>query len=133
VIGRFEFAFAPAYRRFARAFGVTPATAWVEVDDERFEARFGPWRVRTPLTNITGVDVTGPYAFWKTAGPARLAITDRGLTFATNGDRGVCVRFHAPITGIEPFGVIRHPTLTLTLADIDGFIRALGPPRAGGS
>jgi hypothetical protein len=33
--------------------------------------------VRTPLTNVTGVDVTGPYAMWKTAGPARLAITDR--------------------------------------------------------
>jgi hypothetical protein len=28
------------------------------------------------------------HAFWKTAGPARLGVTDRGLTFATNGERG---------------------------------------------
>lgn len=60
------------------------------------DARFGPWRVSTPLANVTDVAVTGPYASWKTAGPARLAITDRGLTFATNGNRGVLISFRAP-------------------------------------
>ena len=61
--------------------GITPATAWVEVGDETVEARFGHWRVSAPLANIADIAVTGPYAFWKMAGPARLAITDRGLTF----------------------------------------------------
>ena len=117
---RFEFAFTPAYRRFALAFRVTPGTAWAEVGDEAFEARFGPWHVRTPLTNITDVDVTGPYAFWKTAGPARLAITDRGLTFATNGDRGVLILFETPVRGLDPLGILRHPELTVTVADVDG-------------
>jgi hypothetical protein len=116
---RFDFAFAPAYRRLARAFGVTPATAWVEVGDEAFEARFGPWRVLTPLANISDVAVTGPYAFWKTAGPARLAITDRGLTFATNGDRGVLISFSTPVRGLDPLGVLRHPELTVTAAEVD--------------
>ena len=37
------------------------------------------------------MEITGPYAFWKTAGPARYAVTDSGLTFATNGDRGVLI------------------------------------------
>jgi len=117
---RFEFEFAPTYRRFARAFRVTSGTAWVEVADETFEARFGPWHVRTPLTNIIDVDVTGPYAFWKTAGPARLAITDRGLTFATNGDRGVLILFETPVPGLDPLRLVRHPELTVTVADVDG-------------
>lgn len=118
---RFAFAFAPAYRRFAWPFRVTSKTAWVEVgDDEVFEARFGLWRVRTSVTNITDVDVTGPYAFAKTAGPARLAITDRGLTFATNGDRGVLILFETPVRGLDPLGILRHPELTVTVADVDG-------------
>jgi hypothetical protein len=129
----FAFRFTPSYRRAGLPFGVTPGRAWARVADGRLEVRFGRWRVGTPLANVAGVEVTGPYAFLKTAGPAHLAVTDRGLTFATNGDRGVCLRFHEPVTGIEPFGIIRHPTLTLTVADVDGFIRALGPLPAGGS
>jgi hypothetical protein len=122
---RFEFAFAPAYRRLARGFLVSPDTAWVEVGDELFEARFGPWRVRTPLTNITDASITGPYAFWKTAGPARLAITDRGLTFATNGERGTLILFEKPVRGLDPLGILRHPELTVTVADVDGLAALL--------
>src|ERR1700731_1197397 len=99
-VRRFEFAFAPSYRLLAAAFGVTPSTAWVQVDDTAFEARFGPWRMRTPLSNVAAVAVTGPYRFAKTAGPARLAITDRGLTFATNGKRGVRVSFTTAVRGL---------------------------------
>jgi hypothetical protein len=116
---RFDFAFAPAYRLLARAFGIRPATAWVHVEARTLEARFGPWRVSTPLANITDVAVTGPYAIWKTAGPARLAITDRGLTFATNGDRGVLISFRTPVRGLDPLGVIHHPELTVTVAEPD--------------
>jgi hypothetical protein len=118
-IARFRFSFAPAYRLPAQAFGISPATAWVDVGARALDARFGPWRVSTPLANVTDVAVTGPYAFWKTAGPARLAITDRGLTFATNGDRGVLISFRAPVRGLDPLGVLRHPELTVTVADVD--------------
>lgn len=124
---RFQFAFAPSYRRFARAFGVRPEAAWVEVGARSLDARFGRWRVSTPLANVTDVAVTGPYAFWKTAGPARLAITDRGLTFATNGERGVLISFRTPVRSLDPFGVLRHPELTVTVADVDrlaGLLRA---------
>ncbi len=133
-VARFEFRFDPAYRRLARLFGVTPRTAWVEVGDETLDARFGPWHVRTPLANIAGIDVTGPYAFVKTAGPARLAVTDRGLTFATNGDRGVLVTFGSPVPGLEPLGVLRHPELTVTVADVGtlaSLLRARIATRAG--
>jgi hypothetical protein len=125
-IARFRFSFAPAYRLPAQAFGIRPATAWVVVGARALDARFGPWRVSTPLANVTDVAVTGPYAFWKTAGPARLAITDRGLTFATNGDRGVLISFRAPVRGLDPLGVLRHPELTVTVADVDRLAELLG-------
>ena len=93
--------------------------------ESHLEARFGLWRVSTPLANISGVAITGPYAFWKTAGPARLAITDRGLTFATNGDLGVLISFRTPVRGLDPLGVLRHPELTVTVADVEGLVQLL--------
>jgi hypothetical protein len=92
----------------------------------RLTARFGPWQVQTELDNISDVSITGPYTFIKTAGPAHLSLADRGLTFATNGDRGVCLALVEPIRGIDPFGLLRHPNLTLTVADCDrlvGFVQ----------
>lgn len=124
-IERFGFAFARSYRASGRAFGITPGTAWVDVGDRALEVRFGPWRLSTPLANITDAAVTGPYAFWKTAGPARLAITDRGLTFATNGKSGVLISFRTPVRGLEPLGVIRHPELTVTVAEVDRLAKLL--------
>jgi hypothetical protein len=106
-------------------FGVTPGRTHATVSDEVLEVRFGPWRLTTPLANIASAEITGPYAFLKTAGPARLAITDRGLTFATNGDRGVLLTFHTPVTGLDPFGLVHHPELTLTVTDAEGLIHRL--------
>lgn len=116
---RFNFAFAPRYRALSRPFGINPENAWVEVSENALDVRFGPWRLSTPLENVSDAAVTGPYALWKTAGPARLAITDRGLTFATNGVHGVRISFRRPVRGIEPLGVIRHPELTVTVADVE--------------
>ena len=123
---RFVFRFAPAYRNAARPFGITPGRAWVEVDDEQLVATYGPWRLRTPRSNISGVEITGPYRFYRTAGPARLGVTDAGLTFASNGDRGVLISFYERVPAIDPLKLIRHPELTVTVADVDGLARALG-------
>jgi hypothetical protein len=122
---RFPFRFDPTYRRLARLFGVTPSRAWVDLGDDELEARYGPWRLRTPTSNIADAELTGPYSFFKTVGPARLGITDRGLTFASNRDRGVCISFHSPVPGIDPFGRIRHPELTVTVLDVDGLMKRL--------
>ena len=115
---RFPFAIDPTYGRVGRLFGIHPDTAWAQIDGRFLEARLGPWRVRTTLGNIADTSVTGPYALPLTIGPPHLSFTDRGLTFATNGDRGVCLRFHLPVGGLDPFGLIRHPGLTLTVADV---------------
>lgn len=133
-IERFLFRFAPDYRLAAGVFGITPGRAHVDVDDGELRAQFGPWRVATPLANIRGIEITGPYAFLKTAGPARLAITDRGLTFATNGERGVLITFREPIRGLDPLGILRHPELTVTVAEVERLagVLAPGPDRARG-
>jgi hypothetical protein len=128
----FPFLFEQRYAIAGRLFGVTPARTAIVVADGRLRARFGPWRIDTPLTNIATVSVTGPYAFVKTAGPARLSLSDRGLTFATNSRAGVYLEFADPIRGIDPLGKIRHPNLTLTPADCAGLAAALGHPRADG-
>jgi hypothetical protein len=128
-IERFGFAFAPAYRLSARAFGITPSSARVDVGDGELDVRFGLWRVSTPLANVADAAVTGPYAFWKTAGPARLAVTDRGLTFATNGDRGVLISFRSPVRGLDPLGLIHHPELTVTVAEVERLAELLSRAR----
>lgn len=114
---RFPFAWDSRYRAAARPFGIVPERAWVEVSDEELDARFGRWRVRTPLQNLESVQLTGPYLLLKTAGPPRLGVTDRGLTFAGNGRRGVLITFREPVPAIGP---LRHPELTVTVADPDG-------------
>lgn len=121
----FEFAFDPSYRRAGLLFGITPRTTGVTVDGDRLDARFGPWHLHTPLGNITAVHLTGPYGFVKTAGPAHLSAADRGLTFATNGRRGLCISFREPVRGIEPTGRLRHPALTVTVADCTALMQTL--------
>ena len=118
---RFDFAWDPTYRRIALPFGATPRNAWVDVDDEWVDARFGLWRMRIAHLNIADVAITGPYAMVKTAGPARLGITDAGLTFATNGDRGVLLTFRTKLRSRGPLWFLQHPELTVTVADVEGF------------
>jgi hypothetical protein len=115
----FRFRFDRLHRALGLPFGVTPGRARVEVDrDTRtLTVRFGPWRVQTPLSNIAGVQLTGGYQPWKTAGPAHLSFADRGLTFGTHDAAGVCIEFHEPVTGIDPRGIVKHPALTVTVED----------------
>ncbi len=121
----FDFSFDALHRAFGLPLGITPRTAGVEVDADRLGARLGLWRVSTSLGNVEGTEVSGPYSPFKTIGPAHLSVADRGLTFATNSRRGLCIRFREPVPGIEPTGRVRHPGLTVTVADIDGLAAVL--------
>ena len=125
----FEFAFDPLYRAVALVFGVTAGRTGVKVGNGRLVARYGPWRLETDVANVAGTEVTGPYRTLSTIGPAHLSLADRGLTFSSNGRRGLCIRFKEPVPGIEPTGRLRHPGLTVTVADVDGLAAALA---AGG-
>ena len=119
---RFAFRFTSGYRLAGLPFGVGPSRAEAWLGPAGLRIRFGPWRVRTELRNIASVAVTGPYAFLKTAGPARLGLSDRGLSLATNGERGVELNLHHPVAGIEPTGLVGHRQITLTLDRLDAFI-----------
>ena len=122
---RFPFRFAAAYRLPALAVGVTPITSYVDLGDTELLVRFGPWRLRTPLANVTGTERTGGFAFLKTAGPPHLSFSDHGVTFATNGDDAVCVRFAEPVRLLDPTGRITHPGATLTVAEPPALMAAL--------
>jgi hypothetical protein len=121
----FDFAFDALHRAFGLPLGITPRTAHVSVDGDQLVARFGFWRVATRLGNVEGTELTGPYSPFKTVGPAHLSVADRGLTFATNSRRGLCIRFREAVPGLEPTRRVRHPGLTVTVADVEGLAAAL--------
>ncbi|TDB94812.1 hypothetical protein [Actinomadura sp. 7K534] len=123
-VERYEFAFDDRLRRPLSLLGIRPDTCHALITASRLVVRFGPWTVRSPLENIAGAEVTGPYAAWKATG-VRISWADRGLTLGTSAAQGVCIRFHRPIRGAEPTCLLRHPGLTLTLADSPGAARRL--------
>ena len=124
---RFDLRFDGRVGTAARVAVLRDTLAYVDVTETALVARFGLWLVSTPLSNIEGASITGPYRWWKVAGGPRVSMADRGLTFATNADRGVCIRFREPVPGVEPTGTIRHPGLTVTVADPQGLVDALAP------
>jgi hypothetical protein len=119
----FPFAFQRPLDSWARWFAVVPTRSYVRVDEHGFEAVYGPWRVATVWSNVAAVERTGPYRAWKVAGPAHLSVADRGITMAATTTGGACLRFREPVRGIDPLGVIRHPSATLGVDDLDGFVR----------
>jgi hypothetical protein len=121
----FDFAFAPSYALAGRAFGVTPATTTVEVGPRWLYVRYGPWRLVTPRSNIASTEVTGGFRWIRTAGPAHLSLSDRGVSFTSNGDRALCVTFREPVPAIDPTGAVRHPNATLSAADPEQLAEAL--------
>lgn len=122
---RFDFAFEARVRPAAALFGVTPRTARVDLDDLHLRVQFGAWRLLTPVANIASATRSGPYSWWKVAGPPHLSLADRGITFATTTAGGVCLELHRPVPALLPVGWVRHPGVTITLADPDAFLAAL--------
>jgi hypothetical protein len=110
-----RFAFAPAARPVLALIGINASAAWVRIDGDDLDVRFGPWRVRTRLDNVISAQPTGPLTWWQALG-TRLSFVDHGLTFGSSTHGAVCVRFAHPVTGMDPFGLLRHPELTVTVA-----------------
>jgi Protein of unknown function (DUF2795) len=131
-VQRFRFHFDWRYRLAALPLAITPDTAYVEVDrrgEPVLRARFGTWLLETPCANVVDTTPTGPYSLLKTIGPPHLSLSDRGVTFATNGGSGLCICFRTPVGAIDPLGVVRHPALTVTVDDVDGLARSLATCR----
>jgi hypothetical protein len=101
--------------RLLRLLGLPRPHDGVRFDGVVLDALFGPWHVTTTIDNVASAEVGGPYSPWKALG-ARLSLADRGLTFGTDPASGVCIAFRKPVRGIEPTGLLRHPGLTVTVA-----------------
>jgi hypothetical protein len=124
----FPFVVDPRWRLLLAPLRPEAPGSGVHIGADGFTARLGPWLVTTPLDNIADATVTGPFAAWKALGP-RLSAADRGLTFGTSTVAGVCIRFHRPVRGLDPFGLIRHPGLTVTVARPEQLAQRLRPPQ----
>ena len=92
-------------------------------DDGSLIATFGVFQVLTPRTNIIGAHITRSYRWWTAAG-VRLSRADDGLTFGTNNRAGVCIHFEQKVPSRLRRG--GHSALTVTVADLDGLVTALG-------
>ena len=123
-IEQFEFAFDTQFRPFLALLGVTSRTAHVTLTAEHLVARFGAWTCETPIGNVRDVCRTGPYHWYKAIGP-RGSFVDHGLTFGTTTRGGVCVLLRSPVPGLTPVGPLRHPGITLTLAEPERFVASL--------
>ena len=119
----FPYRFDRRYAAMWAPFGARPGHDGVTLTDDSFRATFGFLKLRTDRDNVVGGHITEHYR-WYTAIGARLSRADDGLTFGTNHDRGVCVHFHqrAPrVIGFKP-----HSALTVTVADCEGLLEAIG-------
>lgn len=120
----FGFAFDRRAARFLRLAGIHSRTAAVALGPDQLSVHFGGFRLTTPLSNIFDVQVTGPFRWWKAIG-VRVSLADRGVTFGTNAKAGVCVRFRTPVAAVGRRLGLRHPGLTVTVADPAAFAAAL--------
>lgn len=126
---RFPFEFDPKLGLVARLVGVNAENTYVHVTRSTLLVRFGRWALETPVANVADARPTGPYAWWKVAGPPRLSLADRGITFATTATRGLCITFREPVPAALPTSLLRHPSVTVTPADPDGLAEALEAAR----
>ncbi|MEU9739251.1 hypothetical protein AB0E12_08680 [Micromonospora chersina] len=127
-VRRFAFRFDPAFRLPLALLGVRPETARVELGQDELTVRFGPWRLRTARDNVTGVELGGPYRWWRAVGP-HLSLADGGVTFGTSVAAGVCLRLATPVPALAPGPWPRHPAVTVTVTDPEALRDALaGPP-----
>lgn len=128
-VRRFPFEFSSRLAPLAAAFGVTPSRAYVDVGAEQLLIRFGFWSLRTPLANVRDLQTTGPYRWWKVAGPAHISVADGGVTFATTTAGGLCIQFHEPVPAALPLSALRHPSATVTVATPQALIDTINERR----
>jgi hypothetical protein len=118
---RFAYRLGPRSRPVLRLFGIRgPADAWVDLGDDTLTARFGWSQASTPLTNITGWRIEGPWR-WITAIGVRRSVRHADITFGGSHDGGIRIDVREPIQ-VGPF---RAPALYLTVEDLEGLAEAL--------
>ena len=118
---RFPIRLGARSRPLLRLFGVHgPDDAWVDLGNDTVEARFGRFRAATPLSNITGWRIEGPW-LWITAIGVRRSVRHGDISFDGSHHGGVRLDFRERV-GVGPF---RVPALYVSVDDLEGFAAAL--------
>jgi hypothetical protein len=118
---RFPIRLGARSRPLLRLFGVRGADdAWTELHDDTLKARFGWSRLETPLSNIAGYRIEGPWR-WITAIGVRRSVRHGDLTFGGSSHGGVRLDLRERV----PVGPFRIPALYVTVDDLEGFAAAL--------
>jgi hypothetical protein len=117
---RFPIRLGPRSRPLLRLlFGVRADNAYVDLDDD-VDARFGRFRVRTPVANVASWRIEGPWR-WITAIGVRRSVRHGDLTFGGNHAGGVRIDFRERVRS-SPFWI---PALYVTVEDLDGLAAEL--------
>jgi hypothetical protein len=116
---RFPIRIGPRSRPLLYLFGVRDGNAFVELNGD-LDARFGFFRVSTPVSNIASWRIEGPWP-WITAIGVRTSLRHRDVTFGGNHRGGVRVDFRERVR----FGFLTIPALYVTVGDLEGFAAAL--------
>ena len=104
-------------------FGVRPEDAWVEVGDApggEIVVRFGWSTFRTPIANVTGWRIEGPWS-WISAIGIRRSFRHGDVSFDGSPHGGVRLDFREPVHWAV-FGV---PAIYVSADDLDGLAAAL--------
>ena len=118
---RFPIRLGARSRPLLRLFGVRgPENAWVDLSENTLDARFGWSRVSTPLSNIAGWRIEGPW-LWITAISVRRSFRHADVTFGGSPRGGVRLDF---LEGVR-MDRLRVPALYVTVDDLEGFAAAL--------
>lgn len=118
---RFAIRLGDRSRPLLRLFGVSgPEDAWVELRDDTLEARFGRADVSTPLANVAGWRIEGPW-LWITAIGIRRSFRHGDITFGGSRHGGVRLDFREPVR----VTFVDVPALYVTVDDLVGFAAAL--------
>jgi hypothetical protein len=111
----------PSWRVFLLLWGVRASRAFVRIDGDRLEARFGVTHLYTAVGNVAGWTITGPYRTWRAIG-LRSNPPFRDWSFDTNPWHGVTLTFKRPVRFMR---ILRADTLTVTVTDADAFTAVL--------
>jgi hypothetical protein len=118
---RFPIRLGPRSRPLLRLlFGAREANSYVELVDGRLNARFGRFSLSTPLANVAGWRIEGPW-LWLTAIGVRTSIRHRDVTLGGNHRGGVRMDFREPVA----FWFYHVTALYATVEDMDGLGAAL--------
>ena len=104
-------------------FGVTgQGRAHATLEDGELRARFGFFKVATPLDNVARWEISGPYRWWRAIG-LRGTVFQPEMTFGGSAHGGICLSLRQRVRlWWWPWNLER---LYLTLDDLEGFAAEL--------